>query len=89
MDVGVVPQLQFIDRVFLPRCEERHVLTVFRCSQSWEIQRQDRRCASGHAVEVLYESCGSAVRTVFLYVISTSSFNLSATCALRQSMEVF
>ena len=27
-DVGVVPQLQFIDRVFLPRCEQRQVPTV-------------------------------------------------------------
>ena len=27
-DVGVGPQLQFIDRVFLPRCEQRQVPTV-------------------------------------------------------------
>ena len=38
INVGVVPQLQFIDRVFLPRCEQRQVPTVFRCSHSWVVE---------------------------------------------------
>ena len=50
-------QLQFIDRVFFPRCEQRQVPQLFQfldkvalCSGCGALQRQGRRCASGHAV---------------------------------------
>ena len=102
IDVGVVPQIQFIHRVFLPRCEQRQVPTVSRFFSRvvGALQRQGRRCASGvprfscstRLLEEfhIFSACLRRLPGIWT-LLSTSALYLAATCpcALRQSTETF